>query len=117
LSVLPHFPKNVISTEAAHAFVSSAVEKSASPPPPFANPRRCLCFSCCHRRLGSAVVSFLGLERGFSPASSQRKAATALPKEGSKPTAEATDLIAFAFAFIFLSAFSAQNRMSSPKTT
>jgi hypothetical protein len=27
----------VISTEAAHAFVSSAVEKSASPPLPFAN--------------------------------------------------------------------------------
>jgi hypothetical protein len=30
--------KTVISTEAAHAFVSSAAEKSASLPPPFANP-------------------------------------------------------------------------------
>jgi hypothetical protein len=31
--------KTVISTEAAHAFVSSAAEKSASLPPPFTNPR------------------------------------------------------------------------------
>jgi hypothetical protein len=30
---------------------------------------------------------------------------------------EATDLIAFTIAIIFLLAFSAQNRMSSPQTT
>src|SRR6202795_29 len=33
----PHNRRTVISTEAAHAFVSSAVEKSASPPLPFAD--------------------------------------------------------------------------------
>src|SRR6266576_4603961 len=37
--------KTVISTEAAHGIiVSSAVEKSASPPPPFPNPHRYLAF-------------------------------------------------------------------------
>jgi hypothetical protein len=40
----PHPPgKTVISTEAAHSIiVSSAAEKSASLPPPFANPHRAL---------------------------------------------------------------------------
>jgi len=33
------------------------------------------------------------------------------------PSGEATDFIAFALAFIFLSRFQPKNRMSSPKTT
>jgi hypothetical protein len=117
LSALIHPNRRiVISTEAAHAFVSSAVKKSASLPPPFANPRRCLCFSCCHPRRGSAVVSFLGLERGFSPASSQPQNGHPLRRRRERSQRpEATDLIALAFAFIFLSAFLAQKSHVKPQ--
>jgi len=38
-SLQPH-NQTVISTEAAHAFVSSAVEKSASPRKPYPSPKR-----------------------------------------------------------------------------
>jgi hypothetical protein len=36
--IFPHTTRIVISTEAAHVFVSSAVEKSASPPQQYPRP-------------------------------------------------------------------------------
>jgi hypothetical protein len=66
----------VISTEAAHALVSSAVEKSASPPPPLANRYSALAVVPAFAVVSAFAVAS-EIERGFSPAS--KPAAKRLP--------------------------------------